>query len=213
MDLLSRLRDNTIIFTLKQNIESYLNNDLSPDQVQLRDFRLTLHDLNFNAEKINRHLPLSGDGCIRLRSCTVRRMEIDTAALCFDVNGVEIAIGAEANLGPRRPGAEQKMGPLPPGEQAGTTGHVKALAMCLAELSGLLSAYLRIVITDLRLSLYFTIFDVVAGTFERREAMILPDASITVSSYILHCNRKIRYFCRYYHSRTGLSGHDGRMVQ
>jgi hypothetical protein len=102
-------------------------------------------------------------------------MEIDTAALCFDVNGVEVAIRAEANLGPRRPGAEQKMGPLPPGEQAGTTGHVKALAMCLAELSGLLSAYLRIVITDLRLSLYFTIFDVVAEKSAIFVDIIIPE--------------------------------------
>jgi hypothetical protein len=223
MELLSRLRDNTIIFTLKQNIEKYLKNSLSPDQVQLREFRLTLHDLDFNAEKINQHISANGDCGISLRSCTVGRMEIDVAELLFDIAGVEVVVGAQANSDPRRPGAEQNAAPAsrpveigdvnPANPYATSTGHVTALAICLVELSGLLSSYLRIVITDLRASLHFTVPYAVDGMFRKREPLLHINAYISAPLYVLHRSRKSRYFGRYYHSKAALSGQDFGALQ
>ena len=161
-------RDNAIIFTLKQNIGEYLKEELSAEQVQLKHYTLTLSDLHFNTDKFNDHVSAAGHGGAFVESLTIRRLEIDTTAVRFEISGVDVAIGvrtraaAERLAGPTAaplPGMHTEAPPSTPPRHSAPTGAsggvIDALAACLAELSGLLAAYLRVVISDLHVTLNF----------------------------------------------------------
>ena len=148
------LRGRAIFLAVKHSLDPHLQKELSPEQIELVDAGaiLCLHDLCFSERHYN--------GIVF--SLKVKDIRIDFAAVRCEVSGAKLSI--RINMMERlevSPTSKETSGDSiectrEQGEATMTqTGVIDALTTCLEEVSGLLNAYLRVVVTELNISLSF----------------------------------------------------------
>ena len=156
MDFIRRIRElrgRAIFYAVKHSLDPHLQKELSKEQIELVDAgAIILHDLCFSERHYNGIVFSLGVKDVRIDFAAVR-CEVSGASLSIRINTME---QLEVPPTSKETSGDSFECEREQGEATMTqNGVIDALTTCLEEVSGLLNAYLRVVVTELNISFSF----------------------------------------------------------